>query len=177
MSARKKTPTMTPGETARFLGISSRRFWDLVAAGLPRRDDGLFDAAAISQWRAARAATTAAEGSGERSQSEAELARIRVEEARLDLAAKRGELIERDLPQRILLAHTAELISHLNELPDYFVALLPASVPANEKRKLRDACERKVSMIRSLMADQCRRWAAEVRAGRDPFGVGGDAVA
>jgi hypothetical protein len=160
----------TVADLARRWDVTDARIYQFCRAGMPRNEDGSFDLDSVDAWRAARSAKNGAGSAppSERSQAETELARIRVEEARIDLEIKRGNLVDKDLPLKIIAAQNAEAIEHIMQMPDYFVALIN-DLPADDRRRIREACIRKVEQIRGIMRDTLRAWAIEARAGADPF--------
>lgn len=110
---------------ARRIGVSPGRITQLIAKGLPVRDDGALDIAAALAWvdqhldQSRRlAAKTRPDGMGEDAAGpisvRVEHERIKMERSRLALEQERGDLVDRATAERVIFSRAkAERDAHL----------------------------------------------------------------
>ncbi len=147
--ARKSTAAEQPPSTiatieaaAAALGVNDRTLKRWFAQGCPKAP-GRYDVKAIAAWRDATLKARK-EQNPKRAKWEARKVRADALTRELVYQRKRGELIDVATAAQIIKQHIAEVVTHLDQLPDFAVAghrldpALKAKIRAKLKTKIHD---------------------------------------
>lgn len=80
----------------------------------------------------------------------------------MELAERRGELIEVDLVARFLARHIAEHNSQADQLRDRVLQLLPPKMKAADRQRVLAGVAKAVDDLRFAMAELAEQWEREV---------------
>lgn len=158
--AKKKTAARvakTVSAAAEQLGVGERTLAAWLARGCPGAKDR-YDLDAIEAWRAenVKPQPRATDSSGRakweerRARAEALLKELRVREAR-------GELIGVARAGQIVRQHIAEVVTHLDQLPDFAVA--GQRLATDAKKKIRERLKAKIRELRATLEKSLREMA------------------
>lgn len=142
---------VSKSELARYWNMTKARVSQYVGQGMPVRPDGRVDLAEAEAWRAENVDTSRgadADGAGARAER-SRLLRAQAERAELDLAARRGELVEK-------AAISATLGPLIRELRDTIIGI-PRDVVRDESDAR--ACEEAIVAALQGFSDQLRTMA------------------
>uniref|UniRef100_UPI003F6E71DB hypothetical protein n=1 Tax=Elioraea sp. TaxID=2185103 RepID=UPI003F6E71DB len=104
-------------ELARYWDVTKARVSQYIARGMPVLPDGRVDLAEAEMWRAENVDTSRGTDVDGAAAERARLLRAQAERAELDLAARRGELVERSLIAATLVPRIRELRDTLLGIP------------------------------------------------------------
>jgi hypothetical protein len=156
-------------EVANYYNVTPQRVYQWVDTGCPQELDKSFDLDAVEAWREARNAESAAstETAKAKAQHETDLARLKVEDAQIDLDRKKGNLIDRDTPTKIFARHIAEAKSHLKQIPGFTVSFMPEKATSAEKKRMQAEVQKKLDDVHSILEQGLREYANAVRSGKE----------
>lgn len=156
----KATRAKSIAEVATRVGVDERTVKGWLASGCPG-EPGAYDVDAIVAWRAAHKKKAPAPAEGERAKYAAryELAHAAREE--LKLLREQGDLILVTRAAQIVRQHVAEVVAHLEQLPDFAVA--GQRLPADAKKKIRERVKAKVREMRLALERSLREMARTAR--------------
>lgn len=165
--ARKKTAAAariakTVSAAAEQLGVGERTLAAWLSRGCPGKS-GAYDLDAIEAWRAANIKPrSGARENPERAKWEARRARAEALTKEIRLREVRGHLVSVVRAARVIRQHIAEVATHLDQLPDYAVAL--SQLSAEQKKQLRARIKSKVRELRTMLERSLRALAKEARS-------------
>lgn len=137
------TYRVTASELAGVFGVTPRRVAQMVGEGLPRLPKGGHDLADACRWYCERLKNQAASTRGELAQGRARLASAKASREELELAARRGELIDAEAA-RVTIFNTARRARDmLLAVPDRVAPLVVGQTDVHEiHRTLTDEIRR-----------------------------------
>lgn len=145
--ARKPSANVkTIAAVGRRLYVDERTVKTWLAAGCPG-EAGAYDVEAIAEWRAENrrpARQTVPEG--ERAKYAASREKAQAKREWLKLRRERGDLILVSRAAQVMRQHVAEVVTHLDQLPDFAVA--GQGLPAETKKKIRDRLKARIRDMR-----------------------------
>lgn len=157
--AAKATKLKTIAAVAERLGVDERTVKTWLARGCPG-ETGSYDVDAIAAWRAAHRKAPAA-ADAERAKWAASREKAQAKREWLRLRRDRGDLILVSRAAQIYRQVTAEVITHLDQLPEFAVA--GSRLPADAKKKLKEKLRGKVSDMRAALEKSIRTLAATAK--------------
>src|ERR1019366_10758332 len=128
-TAKRNFRKLTRDELASFYHVTVRTVDRWITDECPRHADGTFDPAKVFQWRLDRAV---ADGSLNLNAERAKLARAQTEKAELDLAERRGELIDLQVARREIRAICSAARDRLMGLPERLAPVIVGIVSVPE---------------------------------------------
>ncbi len=150
----------TIAAAAARLGVGERTLAAWLSRGAPGRA-GQYDVDAIATWRAANLKPRTGRDDPKRAKWEARKARAEARTKELAYRRLRGDVIDIATATRLIRQHIAEVVTHLDQLPDFAVAghrLDPAT-----KGKMRERLRGKVRDMRQTLERSLRAMAKESR--------------
>jgi len=130
-------------ELADVFGVTPRRVSQMVAEGLPRLPKGGHDLADACRWYCTRLKNQAASTRGELAQGRARLATAKASREELELAARRGELIDAEAARITIFNTVRRARDMLLAVPDRVAPLVVGQTDAHEvHRTLTDEMRR-----------------------------------
>lgn len=150
----------TIAAAAKALGVHARTLKEWLTDPECPRERGKYDVEAIRGWReATRKPAVGTEGA--RSKWETRKARAEARIKELDLRMRAGQLIRVDRAAQVVKQHIAEVVTHLDQLPDFAVA--GVRLPAATKQIVRERVRQKIEDLRSTVERSLRSLAAAAR--------------
>lgn len=145
---------VTASELADVFGVTSRRVSQMVVEGLPRLPKGGHDLADACRWYLERLKNQAASTRGALAQGRARLATAKASREELELAARRGDLIDAEAA-RITIFNTARCARDmLLAVPDRVAPLVVGQTDAHEiHRTLTDEMRRVCVELGGMKSD------------------------
>lgn len=138
----------TVAAAAKIIGVRERTVCDWRACGCPGKR-GHYDVDAIKAWRAEnRKATsgTAADAKGERAKWAAKREKALAQREEFRLRRELGEYILVARAAQIVRQHIAEVVTHLDQLPEFAVA--GERIDSKVKGRIRDKLRSKIRDMR-----------------------------
>lgn len=150
----------TIAAAAKALGVNSRTLKEWFTDPECPRERGKYDVDAIRAWREATKKPAVGSESA-RAKWETRKAKYDARMKALEFRTRLGKLISVDLAAQLVKQHIAEVVTHLDQLPDYAVAGL--RVDTKVKSRLRDRIQQKVEDLRATLESSLRSMAAAAR--------------
>ena len=118
-------------QAAEALGVTRQTIHAWATAGAPQNGDRTYHLPRLIEWRARQLAAAGAEPTGgDRAATEHDLSRERLERLRLENAARRGEMLERDRVVAGLVMRAARLKAWAENKPESLMRDLQGLPPA-----------------------------------------------
>jgi phage terminase Nu1 subunit (DNA packaging protein) len=149
---------VTTSELAAIFGVTPRRVSQMVDEGLPRLPKGGHDLADACRWYCARLKNQAASTRGELAQGRARLATAKASREELELAARRGELIDAEAARMAVSNTTRRARDVLLAVPDRIAPLVVERTDTHE--------------VHRILSDEVRRVCSEIAAIKLPGATG-----
>jgi hypothetical protein len=137
----------TIAAAAAALGINPRTLKEWFTDPECPREKGRYDVEAIRQWRDATRKPVAPAGA--RAKWETRKARAEALTRELELRARSGQLIRVDQAAQVIKQHIAEVVTHLDQLPDFAVA--GVRLPPDARKRVHGRIKTKVNQLRSTL--------------------------
>lgn len=126
-------------ECAKHFGAGTRTVHHWVERGCPRNPDGSFDLEAVAEWCTAN---NNRGGSAEEKAVRVDILKLKRKQLSLEVGEQAGEMISVEVVESIVRRQIAMSNTHLRQIPDEILALLPESI---DKKQIREAVESRLN--------------------------------
>lgn len=155
----------TIAAAAKALGVHERTLKQWLTDPECPRSRGKYDVEAIRAWRDANKKPGASADSP-RAKWETRKARAEALAKELDLRTRSGQLIRVDRAAQVVARHIAEVVTHLDQLPDFAVA--GVRLAAATKKIVRERVRQKIDDLRATVEKSLRALAAATNGQETP---------
>lgn len=143
----------TLGQVAEFFGVEVQTVKEWRKHPDMPGKAGAWPLDEIARWKLYRASRANGAGDGDGEPKGTELvAQRRAVLLDIEIAQKKGELIEVDIVERLVARHVAVHNTLADELKDKVLALLPRSIKGEPRRRILNGVEKAVADLRFEMA-------------------------
>lgn len=149
----EQTILQTRDQVARYFNVATRTVASWIADGMPGRpgspgrQDGCFPVDEIERWVHSRRVLPGDEAEDPRTHDSARLMRARAESIELDLALKRGSLVDAELMVREWVRFIHDGKTQMKQLPAWVLKMLPEDLPRKIRRRIRSGLQRRLHEI------------------------------
>jgi phage terminase Nu1 subunit (DNA packaging protein) len=143
-------------ELAQLAGITERQITNYCQAGMPRIGKREYDVDACLEWIRNSIKNPKAEcrqPAGDRNYWETYKVREQALQEELKRKQLEGELIEVDVVSRIHEQRITHAKALLDQIPERCISLLPKSVPAKNKKEIRERLAQMIDDLLTTLAD------------------------